>query len=129
MKNSSNVLFTLVGGLNKLMLSLSLYVKVRGNMSKRPGSKGVKHILFLKCGKVCMYDMKKYDRDKLVLHHDPPFRKTKHTVYEESYLILNETHIELHKLELDDRDEYNRRMEIIIENKKILELRRNNENN
>ena len=96
-------------------------------MSKRPGARKVKQELFLKCGKVCMYDMKKYSKENLVLHHEPPFRKTGHTVYEESYLILNETHIELHKLELDDREEYNRRMEVIKENKKILEIRRKHE--
>lgn len=93
-------------------------------MSRRPGAKRVKQELFLKCGKVCMYNMKKYEKERLVLHHDPPFRKTNHTVYEESYLILNETHIELHKLELDDKEEYNKRMEIIKENKRKLELRR-----
>ena len=72
-----------------------------------------------------MYDMKRYEGKKLVLHHDPPFRKTHHTIYEESYLLSNENHIELHKLELDDREEYERRMEIIKENKKILEKTRN----
>ena len=86
-------------------------------MSRRPNTRQVKCELFIKCGKVCMYDMQKYDKEKLVLHHDPPFRKTQHT-------ISSDTHIELHKLELDDRDEYNRRMETIRENKKILELRR-----
>ena len=93
-------------------------------MSKRPNSKQVKCELFLRCGKVCMYDMQKYEKEKLVLHHDPPYRKTKHTIYEESFLLNEETHIELHKLELDDKDEYNRRMEIIRENKKILEKTR-----
>ena len=90
-------------------------------MSKRPGARAVKCELFLKCGKVCMYDMKKYEKEKLVLHHDPPFRKTQHTIYDESYLLSNETHIELHKLELDNREEYDRRMEIIRENKRVLE--------
>lgn len=90
----------------------------------RPNTKAVKNQLFLKCGRVDMYNMEKYEKEKLVLHHDPPYRKTKHTIYEESYLLSNETHIELHKLELDDRDEYNRRMEIIRENKKILEKTR-----
>lgn len=71
-----------------------------------------------------MYNMEIYAKEKLVLHHDPPFRKTQHTIYEESYLLSEETHIELHKLELDDRDEYDRRMETIRANKKILELRR-----
>ena len=87
----------------------------------RPNSKCVKKELFLKCGKVDMYSMEKYSKERLVLHHDPPFRKTKHTVYDESYLLLDENHVELHKLELDDKEEYNRRMEIIRENKKILE--------
>ena len=90
-------------------------------MSRRPNARQVKAELFLKCGKVCMYSMQKYGKEKLVLHHDPPYRKTKHTIYEESFLLSEETHKELHKLELDDREEYNRRMEIIKENKKILE--------
>ena len=93
-------------------------------MSKRPNSKGIKQQLFLKCGRVDMYNMEKYSKEKLQLHHDPPFRKTKHTVYEESYLLSEETHIELHRIELDDREEYEHRMDIIRENKKILELRR-----
>ena len=71
-----------------------------------------------------MYNMEKYAKEKLQLHHDPPFRKTQHTIYEESYLLSEETHIELHRIELDDRGEYNRRMEIIKENKKILERKR-----
>ena len=90
----------------------------------RPNTRAVKNQLFLNCGRVDMYSMEKYEKEKLVLHHDPPYRKTKHTIYEESYLLSNENHIELHKLELDDRDEYNRRMEIIRENKKILEKTR-----
>ena len=87
----------------------------------RPGTRKVKIELFLRCGKVCMYDMKKYNKEKLVLHHDPPFRKTKHTIYEESYLLEVNNHIELHRLELDDHEEYERRMKIIRKNKKILE--------
>lgn len=93
-------------------------------MSRRPGARAVKQQLFLKCGKVCMYSMKKYTKEKLVLHHYPPFRLTGHTVYEESYLLNEDIHKELHKLELDDREEYNRRMEIIKRNKKILERSR-----
>jgi hypothetical protein len=84
----------------------------------------VKAQLFLKCGRVDMYNMEIYAKEKLVLHHDPPFRKTQHTIYEESYLLSEETHKELHRLELDEHDEYDRRMEIIRENKKILEKRR-----
>ena len=87
----------------------------------RPNAKRVKQELFLKCGKVDMYNMKKYKEENLVLHHHPPYRKTKHTIYEESYLLSEDTHKELHKLELDNHDEYDRRMSIIRENKKILE--------
>ena len=87
----------------------------------RPGVRVIKRQLFLKCGKVDMYDMQKYAKENLVLHHDPPFRKTHHTVYEESYLLSEETHKKLHILELDDHEEYKRRMEIIKNNKKILE--------
>ena len=93
-------------------------------MSRRPNARQVKAELFLKCGKVCMFSMQKYAKEKLVLHHEPPYRKTKHTIYEESYLLNEEVHRELHKLELDDKEEYNRRMEIIKENKKILERTR-----
>lgn len=93
-------------------------------MSRRPGSKAVKNQLFLQCGRVDMYNMEKYAKEKLVLHHDPPFRKTQHTIYEESFLLSNETHVELHKLELDDHEEYDRRMEVIRENKKVLERTR-----
>lgn len=93
-------------------------------MSRRPGSRMIKNQLFLQCGRVDMYNMEKYAKEKLVLHHDPPFRKTKHTIYEESFLLSNETHVELHKLELDDHAEYDRRMEVIRENKKILEKTR-----
>ena len=93
-------------------------------MSKRKGSNAVKCQLFLKCGRVDMYNMEIFAKEKLQLHHDPPFRKTKHTVYEESYLLSEGTHKELHRLELDDHQEYDRRMEIIKENKKILEKSR-----
>lgn len=68
-----------------------------------------------------MYNMEKYAKESLQLHHDPPFRLTGHTIYEESYLLSEETHRELHRLELDNKDEYIKRMEIIKENKKILE--------
>ncbi len=93
-------------------------------MSKRPGAKCIKLQLFLKCGRVDMYNMEIFEKEKLQLHHDPPFRITKHTVYEESYLLSEKSHRELHKLELDDKEEYNRRMEIIKRNKKILERNR-----
>ena len=90
-------------------------------MSKRPGSRAVKCQLFLNCGRVDMYNMEIFAKEKLQLHHDPPHRITHHTVYEESYLLSEKNHIELHKLELDNHDEYDRRMEIIKENKRILE--------
>ena len=93
-------------------------------MSRRPGSKQVKCQLFLNCGRVDMYSMEKYAKEKLQLHHDPPFRLTKHTIYEESFLLSDESHKELHRLELDNHEEYDRRMEIIRENKKILERSR-----
>lgn len=93
-------------------------------MSRRPGARAIKQELFLKCGKVDMYSMEKYSKKKLQLHHDPPYRLTHRTIYEESYLLSEKTHIDLHKLELDDREEYNRRMEIIKRNKKILERSR-----
>jgi len=90
-------------------------------MSRRPGSRAVKMQLFLKCGRVDMYNMEIFKKENLVLHHDPPFRITKHTIYEESYLLSENTHKELHRLELDNHEEYDRRMDIIRENKKILE--------
>lgn len=93
-------------------------------MSKRPGSRQVKCQLFLNCGRVDMYSMEKYAKEKLQLHHDPPFRLTKNTVYEESFLLSDESHKELHRLELDNHEEYDRRMEIIRKNKKILERSR-----
>lgn len=93
-------------------------------MSRRKGSRQVKCQLFINCGRVDMYNMEIYAKEKLVLHHDPPFRKTQHTIYEESFLLSEETHIELHKLELDNHEEYDRRMEIIRENKRILELKK-----
>ena len=95
-------------------------------MSKnRPNnSKSIKQQLFLKCGRVDMYDMQKYAKCKLQLHHDPPVRETHHTIYEESYLLSANNHQELHYLEIHDPEEYIRRTNIIKENKKILERKR-----
>lgn len=93
-------------------------------MSTRKGTRVIKQQLFLKCGRVDMYNMQKYAKEKLVLHHEPPYRLTHHTIYEESYLMSEDTHKELHRLELDNREEYNHRMEIIKQNKKILEKSR-----
>ena len=95
-------------------------------MSKnRPNnSSAIKQQLFLKCGRVDMYDMQKYKKCKLQLHHPPPLRETHHTIYEESYLLSANNHQELHFLEIHDPEEYIRRMDIIKENKKILELKK-----
>lgn len=90
----------------------------------RPNTKRVKQELFLKCGRVDMYNMQKYKEKELVLHHEPPYRQTKHTIYEESYILSEETHLELHKIELGDKEEYYKRMEQIKKNKKILEKSR-----
>lgn len=94
--------------------------KKRNNLHK----KAVKEKLFLNCGTVDMYSMKEYSRCDLQLHHHPPYRETKHTVYGESYLLNDTNHKELHRLEIYNPDEYDRRMEIIKQNKKILELKR-----
>ena len=93
----------------------------------RKNSKQIKQQLFLQCGKVDMYNMKKYKGCVLQLHHDPPYRLTHHTIYEESYLLSADTHLELHYIEQHDIEEYNRRMDIIRENKKILEKKRTRE--
>ena len=90
----------------------------------RPKSKQIKNQLFLNCGRVDMYNMQKYAKEKLQLHHDPPYRITHHTIYEESFLLSDENHVELHKLELDNREEYENRMEVIRNNKKILAFKR-----
>lgn len=90
----------------------------------RPSSKKIRCQLFLKCGKVDMLNMKKYDKCKLQLHHSPFYSETKHTIYEESYLLCEDNHIMLHKLANKDIEEYNRYMEVIRHNKKVLELNR-----
>ncbi len=96
-------------------------------MSKRANTKQVKQQLFLKCGKVDMYSMEEYAKCKLELHHDPPFQYTHHTIYEESYLLSANNHKELHYIEQHDIEEYNKRMDIIKENKKTLERKRSSE--
>lgn len=92
-------------------------------MSKRSkaNTRQVKQQLFLQCGKIDMYNMEKYADYKLELHHEPPYSITHHTIYEESYLLSADNHRELHYLEKINPDEYNSRMEVIKENKKILE--------
>lgn len=91
---------------------------------KRPNTSIIKQQLFLNCGRVDMYNMQKYEKCKLELHHEPPFRYTHHTIYEESYLLSADNHRELHYLEQNNYDEYERRMEVIKENKKILERKK-----
>lgn len=100
------------------------YSKKSARKIWRKGSKQIKAQLFLRCGRVDMYNMQKYAKEQLQLHHDPPVRISHHTIYEESYLLSAETHRELHLLELDDHAEYDKRMNIIRENKKILERTR-----
>ena len=94
---------------------------------KRPNTKQVKQQLFLKCGRVDMYDMCYYKDYALQLHHDPPFRYSQHTIYEESYILSATNHQELHYLETHNPEEYEHRMEIIRENKRILERKRTRE--
>ena len=93
-------------------------------MGRRANTRAVKQQLFLKCGRVDMYSMEKYAKCKLELHHDPPFRYTHHTIYEESYLLSADNHRELHYLEVNNPEEYEQRMEVIRENKRVLERRR-----
>ena len=71
-----------------------------------------------------MYSMGEYAKCKLELHHDPPYSLTHHTIYEESYLLSADNHRELHYLEKTNLEEYNKRMDIIKENKKTLERKR-----
>lgn len=61
-------------------------------MRKKAKNKGVKLQLFLVCGTVDMYDVQKYAKEQLTLHHEPPFKDTHHTVFEESYLLTRKNH-------------------------------------
>ena len=90
----------------------------------KANTKQVKQQLFLKCGRVDMYSMMEYKDYNLQLHHDPPFHITHHTIYEESYLLSPDIHQELHYLETHNPEEYENMMEVIRENKKILEKKR-----
>lgn len=88
-------------------------------------NKGVKLELFLVCGKVDMYDMKKYSKKNLTLHHYPPFRETGHTVFEESYLLTRKNHDHIEEIEKTNPEEYKRIMEKIEHNKqKLLQRKR-----
>lgn len=88
-------------------------------------NKGVKLELFLVCGKVDMYDMKKYSKDKLTLHHYPPFRETGHTIFEESYLLTRKNHDYIEEVEKTDPIKYEQIMKKIENNKRILMRSRN----
>ena len=89
------------------------------NKNKRK-SGAVKEQLFLKCGTVDMYDMKKYAKEKLTLHHEPPFRYTHHTVFDESYLLTRENHDYIEWLSNNDKEEYQKVMQKIKKNKMLL---------
>lgn len=88
-------------------------------------NKGVKLELFLVCGRVDMYDMKKYSKDKLTLHHYPPFRETGHTIFEESYLLTRKNHNYIEEVEKTDPIKYEQIMEKIENNKRKLMRSRN----
>lgn len=88
-------------------------------------NKGVKLELFLVCGRVDMYDMKKYSKDKLTLHHYPPFRETGHTIFEESYLLTRKNHNYIEEVEKTDPIKYEQIMKKIENNKRILMRSRN----
>ena len=88
-------------------------------------NKGVKLELFLVCGKVDMYDMKKYSKKKLTLHHYPPFRETDHTIFEESYLLTRKNHDYIEEVEKTDPIKYEQIMRKIENNKRILMRLRN----
>lgn len=87
---------------------------------RKPKNKAVKEQLFLKCGTVDMYDMQVYDKRKLTLHHDPPFRYTHHTVFEESYLLTRKNHDYVERLSNNNHEEYVKVMKRIKENKRRL---------
>ena len=89
-------------------------------MRKKPKNKGVKLQLFLQCGTVDMYDMKEYSKENLTLHHEPPFRYTHHTVFDESYLITRLNHDFIEKLVNNDPKKYQEEMKKIKSNKLLL---------
>lgn len=81
------------------------------------GNKGVKQELILACGRVDMYDMQHYAKEKLTLHHYPPFRETHHTVFDESFLLTRKNHDYIEQIERTDKEEYKRVMQLIKSNK------------
>lgn len=84
----------------------------------------VREKLILECGTVDMYDMLVYEERKLTLHHDPPFRLTGHTVFEESFLLTRPNHDWIEHLQRQNRCAYERTMDQIRENKdRLIKMR------
>lgn len=65
----------------------------------RANSPEVKKQLFLNCGCVSMFNMQKYAKKNLQLHHLKKYCITHHTVYSESALVDERNHKWLHSLE------------------------------
>lgn len=80
----------------------------------------VKNRLFLECGTVDMYDMLIYEKRKLTLHRDPPFRNTNHTVFDESFLLTRRNHDYIEELQRINSKEYKKVMDQIRVNKQTL---------
>lgn len=83
----------------------------------RSNSKEIKNQLFLNCGCVSMFNMQKYARRSLQLHHLLKYEYTKHTIIEESALVDEDNHHWLHSLELIDPYLYYLYNEMIWNNK------------
>ena len=85
----------------------------------------VRERLILECGTVDMYDMLIYEERSLTLHHDPPFRQTRHTVFEESFLLTRENHDYVEYLQRQNHCAYERTMDQIRANKeKLIKIRK-----
>lgn len=67
-----------------------------------------------------MLDMEKYSEKELTLHHYPPFHITKHTVFDESFLLTRQNHDYIEYLARTDKKEYQKIMEEIKGNKQLL---------
>lgn len=94
--------------------------KVKRNKNQ---SKAVKNQLFISCGRIDLYSMEVVAKRKLQLHHYPKFEHSHQTVFEESYLIEEQAHHDLHLLEIRDPYRYYLENERLYYNKqKILEL-------
>lgn len=85
----------------------------------------VRDRLIAECGTIDMYDMLVYEERKLTLHHDPPFRLTGHTVFEESFLLTRSNHDWVEHLQRQNRCAYERTMDQMRENKdRLIKMRR-----